>query len=106
MKLNSVRATLVYTERTPPPPPFISEFTANYAVSHKRWNGPLVSSAVSPLMLNLFVLASASERNAVNARLKEGRGGVRTIWKKRDLSQCGLSEVFQQILTEHAVDNT
>ena len=49
-------------------------------------------------MLNLFVLASGSEKkkkkkkkkNAVDVALKE-RGG-------RDVS-CGLSEVFQQIMT-------
>ena len=51
--------------------------------------------------VELFVLVSGSERNAVNATLKEGRGGVRAIWAKCDLCDCGLGEVFQQIMTEH-----
>ena len=52
-------------------------------------------------MLNLFVLASGSQRNAVNAKLKEGRGeggGVRALWARCD-NICGLREVFQQIMT-------
>lgn len=36
-------------------------------------------------MSNLFALASESERNSVNAILKEGRGGVRAMWASCDL---------------------
>ena len=47
-----------------------------YTLGHKCCNSPLQSFALSPSLLNLFVLASGSERNSVNATLKEGgRGG-------------------------------
>lgn len=46
----------------------------SYMLSYKCWNSPLLYFALSPTMLNWFILANRGERNAVDTTVKEGKG--------------------------------